>query len=91
MHDSPASAGPVTSPKDFKKKKVLWDIEELEKFFKQCKLPEGEVQLNECAKIVNVERFLTSHLLAVKNHNGNKVYQPYYNRLIRFKEIIENS
>jgi hypothetical protein len=84
--------GAGTDPDEFtvKKGKVLWEVAELVTFFSIAKLPEAPVQLSECQTIVNVERFLSSHLETIKKHNGNKTYQPYYDRLILFKKIIEN-
>jgi hypothetical protein len=67
-----------------------WNIEELEEFFKETKLPDSPVILpGTTMKIVNVKKFLDSHLSAVRAHNGNKSYRGDYERLLLFKKYIE--
>jgi hypothetical protein len=84
-----ASAG--TSPTGFEKKKgkEFWNIEEMESFFNKTNLPEGPVNLDKCTKIINVKLFIEASLQTIKVHNGNKTYYPYYERLLRLKEIIK--
>jgi hypothetical protein len=70
---------------------VLWPVAELEEFFRTAKLPEPPIELFPGGpRIIHVETFVKSHLQAIKKHNGKKVYLPYYERLVKFKEIIEN-
>jgi hypothetical protein len=93
-HEEPAKlpkASSGTSPTGFEKKKVkeFWNIEDLESFFAKAKLPAGPVMLDGCTKIINVELFVSASLQTIKVHNGNKTYFPYYERLLRLKEIIK--
>ncbi len=67
-----------------------WPIAELEEFFRNAKLPEGPINLPDTTMIIaNVQLFVKSHLSTIKKHNGNKVYLPDYERLVKFKKIIE--
>lgn len=67
-----------------------WDqhIKELEEFFKAARIPAGPIRLNACTVITDTKLFIESHLLTIKNHNGSKVYYPYYERLMQLKTII---
>lgn len=38
--------------------------------------------LSPCEKIFNLERFVKTHLEFLKNNKGNKIYRPYYDRLL---------
>jgi hypothetical protein len=82
-----------TSPKGFNMKKSVerWNIEELEEFFKSAKLPEAPVFLpGTTMKVVDIKKFLDSHINSVKKHNGNKTFRPDFERLLLFKKYIQN-
>jgi hypothetical protein len=64
-------------------------LEELDSFFKNIKLPKKEIKLNQCATILNVNKFITSHLATVKANNGNLIYLPYLERLQKLKVILK--
>jgi len=68
--------------------KPLWNIEELELFFSNIKLPAGPMVLSPAVTIVDMEKFVLSHIATVKAHNGNKTFYPYYERLLQFKSIL---
>jgi len=63
-------------------------IEELEAYFEGIDLPET-VYLNKATKIVDVKKFVRSHLITVKAHGHIKAYSSFYDRLIQLKDIIE--
>jgi hypothetical protein len=67
----------------------LWNIEELETFFKHIKLPEEPIQLDKATKINDVKKFIENNLKSIKHHNGKRVYKPYYDRLITLKNLLE--
>jgi L-serine deaminase len=69
------------------KEAANWDneIDELESFFKNLKLPKEEIKLNQCTTISNLNKFIKSHLSAVKANNGNEAYLPYLVRLYELK------
>ncbi|WP_288954489.1 DUF6371 domain-containing protein [uncultured Polaribacter sp.] len=68
------------------KQTVNWNVQikELESFFKNMKLSKSEIKLNQCTTILNVNRFITSHLSTIKANNGNLIYLPY---LVRLQEL----
>lgn len=65
-----------------------WAIEELEKFLAGKTLPAGPVQLSQATTIIDVPLFVSSHLSAIKAHNGNKTYYPYFERLLNFSLLL---
>jgi len=64
------------------------DISELEQFFNAVPLPTPPVKLNQCTKIIDISKFINSHLTIVKAQNGNMRYEPYLNRLQELKKYI---
>lgn len=63
-------------------------IEELEAYFEGIDLPES-VYLNKATKIVDVKKFVRSHLITVKAHGHIKAYSSFFDRLVQLKDIIE--
>lgn len=66
------------------------DIKELEDFFKSITLPEKPIKFNDCTIILDVSKFINSHLLAIRAQNGKICYLPYLNRLIMLKKLLSN-
>lgn len=67
------------------------DITELEHYFKIVKLPTPPVKLNQCTKIIDISKFIDSHLAIMKAQNGKRIYLPYLNRLQELKQYIKNN
>lgn len=65
------------------------NVESLENFFKKAKLPD-QVQLNVCEKITDIPKFIETHLTIIKKQSGKRAYLPYYERLVRLKNKLEN-
>ena len=63
---------------------------ELEDFFDSITLPTSPVKLNNCTTILDVSKFINSHLSTIKSNNGNLIYKPYLSRLQEIKSILEN-
>ncbi|WP_432710970.1 DUF6965 family protein [Pedobacter sp.] len=63
-------------------------IEELEAYFEGIDLPES-VYLNEATKIIDLPKFIKSHVITVKAHGHIRAYQSFYDRLLQLKEILE--
>ena len=62
-----------------------------EKFFASATVPAGPIQLDQANKIVDVEKFLRSHLETVKACSGSPVCRPYMKRLEQFGTIIQKA
>ena len=63
-------------------------IEELEAYFEGIDLPES-VKLNEATVIVDLPKFIKSHIITVKAHGHIRAYQSFYDRLVQLKDILE--
>lgn len=63
------------------------EIKKIETFLKKTNLPE-KVILDCCSIIMNVDKFIDSHLTIVKIHNGNKIYLPYLTRLTNLQKKL---
>ena len=61
----------------------------LELFFNNIKLPEKEINLNQCSTISNPNKFITSHLATVKANSGNLIYLPYLERLQGLRLLLK--
>jgi hypothetical protein len=70
---------------------INWNeqIEVLESFFNNIKLPKKEIKLNQCTTISNPNKFISSHLATVKANNGSLIYLPYLERLQGLRLLLE--
>lgn len=66
-----------------------WDIENVESFFANMELPNETIKLNAWTTIIDIPKFIESHLEVAKAHNGIPVYKPYFERLLKLKEIFQ--
>lgn len=64
------------------------NVEELENYFKSKKLP-NKININKYSEIINVQKFVNSHLQFLKGNSGKKTFIPYYTRLIELKDKID--
>jgi hypothetical protein len=64
------------------------EISELEDFFNSHPLPENPVRLNSFSLIVDIPKFIDSHLCIVRAKDGIEVYRTYLTRLQEFKEVL---
>lgn len=65
------------------------EISQLEEFFVSAQIPKPPVRLDDWTVITDCDTFIDSHIAAAKNYNGNKHFQPFIERLIKFKEICK--
>ncbi len=64
-------------------------IEELESFFNNIKLPKNKIKLNQCSTILNPNKFISSHLATVRANNGSLIYLPYLERLQGLRLLLK--
>uniref|UniRef100_A0A6M3LV05 DUF6965 domain-containing protein n=1 Tax=viral metagenome TaxID=1070528 RepID=A0A6M3LV05_9ZZZZ len=57
-------------------------------FFNSIELPTEPIKLSQAETIIDIRKFINSHLSIVKAQNGNRVYLPYLNRLKKLKECL---
>ena len=65
-------------------------LDDLIEYFDNVEIP-NEVRLSECANIVDVRKFIDHHIRTLKGNSGVYRFLPYYERLLKLKEIIEES
>ncbi len=62
--------------------------------FVKTKNDKGEVlsnwRLTKCETITNLPRFIDAHLTVLKANPGNKLFRPYYDRLLKFVNEIRS-
>lgn len=62
----------------------------LEHNFSQMTLPQ-ELQLSEGEFIKDVPKMIESHIAFLKANSGNMTFMPYFERLVRLKQILDKS
>ena len=62
----------------------------LEEYFNSIELPTGNFTLSSCEEITDVKSFVDSHIQTLKANPKNKTLMPYYLRLVRLKNKIED-
>lgn len=65
------------------------EIAEIETMVSSIQLPKENVKLSAAETVTDVDAFVSSHLSMVKANNGNPVFRPYLERLIKFVEIFK--
>jgi len=86
-----ANSEPITTETDFKLFKEfvpLWDITELESYFNNIQPLNQSIVINSYSSISDVSSFIYTHIETLKRNNGNRIYKPYYDRLIDLKTIL---
>lgn len=62
-------------------------LNKLKEYFSSIELPK-ELQLNNCTFIKDVHYMIDSHIAILESNRNNKIFIPYYNRLIELYEKI---
>ena len=68
--------------------KEVWNIDDIELFYTTIILPTQPIELDCCSTIIDMTKFVDSHLSIVKAQNGNPRYKPYLDRLLQLKSIL---
>ena len=68
----------------------MTNIKQLEKFFATTELPTVHVRLDKCSTILDCTKMVETHLNVLKSNPKNPLFIPYYNRLIKLKQLIES-
>lgn len=64
------------------------EIEALETFFASAELP-SQIQLTKWERVNDIPRFIAGHLATIKSHIGNKKFEPYFDRLVLLRKLLE--
>lgn len=70
---------------------IKWNIAELENLFLSLPIPKNPIVLNKCETILDPERFISVSLSTLKANEGNKTFQSIYDKLLKVKEIINQT
>jgi hypothetical protein len=61
-------------------------LKEIEEFFRNARLPK-EVDLFPGTKIIDVPRFVGSHIGVLRNGGEKPIYDVFWQRLLKLKEL----
>lgn len=62
----------------------------LEEFVTSTKFSKEPLQLDQCTLINDRKKFAQSHLDVLKANSGNKTMTPYWDRLVKFYNLIKD-
>ena len=60
----------------------------LEKELKEMTFPE-QVRISKCELITNVPQMIDGHIKILKGNPGNKLFMPYYDRLLMLRFAVD--
>jgi hypothetical protein len=63
-------------------------LNRLEKELKAMTFPE-QVRISKCELITNVPQMIDSHIKILKGNPGNRLYLPYYDRLLMLRFAVD--
>jgi len=72
-----------------KEENKKWPIDELISFFSTYKVEKNTFRLDKCTLIIDIEKFLDSHISISRHHNGELAYKCYYDRLVMLKKALK--
>jgi hypothetical protein len=65
-------------------------IQEIIAYYKTAKLPKGVVKLDDYELIRDISLFVSSHISVIESNMGEKSKQPYLDRLLELKQILDS-
>lgn len=65
------------------------ELESLKAFFEAAELPKSPIRLDGSTVIESPADFVVGHLEYVEANIANRTAQPYYERLVKLRQIIE--
>ncbi len=66
----------------------LAEISELETYFQNIENPPSKIKLNQCSTIIDLNKFVSSHVAILKANNGNITLLPFLERLRELKLVL---
>ena len=63
-------------------------LDRLEKELKEMTFPE-QVRISKCEVVTNVTQMIDSHVKTLRGNPGNKLFMPYYDRLILLRFAVD--
>lgn len=66
----------------------LKEVEDIEAYFNNAAIPEGQFRLNSFTLITNMKKFITSHTEVLKANDRNRCFIPYLDRMRTVKKLM---
>lgn len=66
-------------------------LKEIENYFKDVEFTDDHIQIDQCTIVTNIEKFYNTHLETLKKNSGNKLFMPFYMRLLKLYYFYKNS
>ena len=63
-------------------------LNRLEKELKEMTFPE-QVRISKCEVVTNVPKMIDSHIKVLKANTGNRLFMPYYDRLLMLRFAVD--
>ena len=63
-------------------------LNRLEKELKAITFPE-KVKISKCEVVTNVPQMIDSHVKILRNNAGNRLFMPYYDRLLLLRFAVD--
>ena len=63
-------------------------LDRLEKELKEMSFPE-QVKISKCEVVTNVPQMIDSHVKTLRGNPGNKLFMPYYDRLLLLRFAVD--
>jgi hypothetical protein len=67
---------------------VLAEIPELELYFQNIENPSTKIKLNQCSTIIDLNKFVSSHVAILKANNGNITLVHFLEMLRELKRVL---
>jgi hypothetical protein len=77
-----------TSKPRLPKSDWLVEISELETYFQNIENPPSKIKLNQCSTIIDLNKFVSSHIAILKANNGNITFLTFLERLRELKLVL---
>ncbi|MFK5855400.1 MAG: hypothetical protein QM503_04655 [Bacteroidota bacterium] len=64
-------------------------LQQIDQYFLTNGIPVGDVKLAKATIVTDPVLFVESSISTLKHNSDKKVYQPYFNRLVKYYEIVK--
>lgn len=71
-------------------KHKMTSLQTIENFFENYDFNDGKISISKCEKVIDVKKFVFSHIEILKNNSGNMVFMPYYSRIEKLYLILKS-
>lgn len=72
-------------------KKIRVNVQTLKKFFDEYEHDGTPIQLDQCTVIQDMDVMVASHFRALEANSGVKTFLPYYDRLVKLYELLNQN